>query len=143
MHGMDRTTRGNRSTTYNQNLAENDDSLSNTSETKKKIIVRIVTIFSVIFFLMCFAMIAFTLRMSEKIDAESRFLCFYVLFIYLFYLLKNYTKIKSARNTIAAAIPLHSRPLPSHPVSLVVVVEQYLLLYHHIQIIQLKKYIQC
>ena len=72
LHGLDRTTRGNRSTTYNQNLAENDDSLSNTSESKKKIIVRIVTVFSVIFFLMCFAMIAFTLRMSEKIDAESK-----------------------------------------------------------------------
>lgn len=84
LHGLDRTTRGNRSTTYNQNLAENDDSLSNTSESKKKIIVRIVTVFSVIFFLMCFAMIAFTLRMSEKIDAESKLNLFFFTNILLF-----------------------------------------------------------
>jgi hypothetical protein len=69
IHGVDRTTRGNRS--FNPNMAE-ADTVSNTSEKKKKIIVRIVTVFSVIFFLMCFAMIAFTLRMSDKIDAESK-----------------------------------------------------------------------
>lgn len=66
----DTTTRGGISTTYNQQIA--DDSLSTLSDKKKKVIVRIVTVFSVIFFLICFAMIAFTLRMSEKIDAQSK-----------------------------------------------------------------------
>lgn len=68
-NNIDATTRGGMSTTYNQQIAE--DSLSTLSDKKKKVIVRIVTIFSVIFFLICFAMIAFTLRMSEKIDAQS------------------------------------------------------------------------
>lgn len=66
----DTTTRGGISTTFNQQIA--DDSLSTLSDKKKKVIVRIVTVFSVIFFLICFAMIAFTLRMSEKIDAQSK-----------------------------------------------------------------------
>lgn len=69
VNNIDATTRGGMSTTYNQQIA--DDSLSTLSDKKKKVIVRIVTIFSVIFFLICFAMIAFTLRMSEKIDAQS------------------------------------------------------------------------
>lgn len=47
------------------------DSLSTLSDHKKRIIVRIVTIFSIILFLICFGMIALTLRMSEKIDAQS------------------------------------------------------------------------
>lgn len=70
VNNIDATTRGGMSTTYNQQIA--DDSLSTLSDKKKKVIVRIVTIFSVIFFLICFAMIAFTLRMSEKIDAQIR-----------------------------------------------------------------------
>jgi preprotein translocase subunit SecG len=68
-NNLDATTRGGLSTTYNAQIA--DDSLSTLSDKKKRVIVRIVTIFSVIFFLICFAMIAFTLRMSEKIDAQS------------------------------------------------------------------------
>ena len=48
------------------------DSLSNGSEKNKKVIVRVVTVFSMIFFIVCFAMVAFTLRMSEQIDEESR-----------------------------------------------------------------------
>lgn len=64
----DETIVGNRSNSY---IPQVDDSLSTLSDKKKKIIVRIVTIFSIIFFLICFAMIAFTLRMSEKIDAQS------------------------------------------------------------------------
>ncbi len=52
------------------------DSLSTLSERKKRIIVRIVTIFSIILFLICFGMIALTLRMSEKIDAQSNFFFF-------------------------------------------------------------------
>jgi preprotein translocase subunit SecG len=70
-----------------QNLQTND-SLSTLSDKKKKIIVRIVTIFSVVFFLLCFAMIAFTLRMSEKIDAQSKIIKIgYVFFVvrYMFY----------------------------------------------------------
>ena len=47
------------------------DSLSNLSERKKRIIVRVVTIFSIIMFLICFGMIALTLRLSENIDAKS------------------------------------------------------------------------
>ena len=49
-----------------------DDTLSNQSEKRKQIIVKIVTVFSVLFFVICFAMIAFTLRMSERIDAEGK-----------------------------------------------------------------------
>ncbi|RNA16688.1 hypothetical protein BpHYR1_051606 [Brachionus plicatilis] len=60
---------GNRSDSY---IPQADDSLSTLSDKKKKIIVRVVTIFSIVFFLICFAMIAFTLRMSEKIDAQIR-----------------------------------------------------------------------
>ncbi|CAF0873782.1 unnamed protein product [Brachionus calyciflorus] len=67
--GYDETIRGNGSTTYNPQIG---DSLSNVSDKKKKIIVRVVTVFSIVFFLICFAMIAFTLRMSEKIDAQIR-----------------------------------------------------------------------
>lgn len=64
----DETIVGNRSNSY---IPQADDSVSTLSDKKKKIIVRIVTIFSIVFFLICFAMIAFTLRMSEKIDAQS------------------------------------------------------------------------
>ena len=71
MNQKDETIRGNRSTTYNPQAA---DSLSTLSDKKKKVIVRVVTVFSIIFFLICFAMIAFTLRMSEKIDAQSNFI---------------------------------------------------------------------
>lgn len=66
----DETIGGNRSNSY---IPQADDSLSTLSDKKKKIIVRVVTIFSIVFFLICFAMIAFTLRMSEKIDAQSKF----------------------------------------------------------------------
>lgn len=72
-NAADATTRGGMSTTYN-NQQIGEDSLSTLSDKKKKVIVRIVTVFSVIFFLICFAMIAFTLRMSEKIDAQSKLL---------------------------------------------------------------------
>lgn len=57
--------------THDSNIRQIDDSISNLSERKKRIIVRIVTIFSIVLFLICFGMIAITLRMSEKIDAES------------------------------------------------------------------------
>jgi hypothetical protein len=68
--GGDGTTgRAGRSTTYNAQMV---DSLSTLSDKKKKVVVKIVTIFSIIFFLICFAMIAFTLRMSEKIDAQCK-----------------------------------------------------------------------
>lgn len=72
----DATTRGGPSTTYQ--AAQMADSLSTLSDKKKKIIVRIVTVFSIIFFLICFAMIAFTLRMSEKIDAQSKLINTYL-----------------------------------------------------------------
>lgn len=48
------------------------ESLSEGSDKKKKIIVRVVTLVSAFFFIICFAMIAFTLRMSEQIDEEIR-----------------------------------------------------------------------
>lgn len=41
---------------------------------ENRFIAKLVTIFSVIFFLLCFAIIAFTLRWSEKIDAQSKFI---------------------------------------------------------------------
>ena len=66
---LDTITRGGVSTTYNP---QNMDSVSTAlSDQKKKVVVRVVTIVSVVFFLVCFAMIAFTLRMSEKIDEQS------------------------------------------------------------------------
>ena len=39
---------------------------------KNRFVAKLVTIFAVIFFLLCFAMIAFTLRWSERIDAQSK-----------------------------------------------------------------------
>ena len=54
------------------NNRRNDDSISNLSERKKRIIVRVVTIFSIILFIICVGMIAITLRMSEKIDEKSK-----------------------------------------------------------------------
>ena len=65
-----------------------DDTLSNQSEKRKQIIVKIVTVFSVLFFVICFAMIAFTLRMSERIDAEGKWLSstFRLSFILTFFL---------------------------------------------------------
>jgi hypothetical protein len=53
------------------NNGQINDSISNLSERKKRIIVRVVTIFSVILFIMCVGMIAITLRMSEKIDEKG------------------------------------------------------------------------
>jgi hypothetical protein len=54
----------------NQN--NNEDRSSEHSDKNKKIIVRVVTVVSAVFFIICFAMVAFTLRMSEKIDEESK-----------------------------------------------------------------------
>lgn len=81
----DATIRGDRSSCNPAQMDDEDDSISILSEKRKKVIVRIVTIFSIIFFLICFAMIAFTLRMSEKIDAQSKFLntkIFFLLSVY-------------------------------------------------------------
>jgi len=94
------TIRGDRSSCNPAQMDDEDDSISILSEKRKKVIVRIVTIFSVIFFLICFAMIAFTLRMSEKIDAQSKFLkpikenfSYLILKIYLVsYHLKKYER---------------------------------------------------
>ena len=55
-------------TGYNLKNADTDSTLS---DEKKKIVVKIVTIVSVVFFLLCFSMIVYTLRMSEKIDEQS------------------------------------------------------------------------
>ena len=72
LHGLDANTTTRESQLANLNNVQTCDSLSTLSDKKKKVIVRIVTVFSVVFFLICFAMIAFTLRMSEKIDAQSK-----------------------------------------------------------------------
>jgi hypothetical protein len=86
----DGTTRGGRSTTYNAQMV---DSLSTMSDKQNKIVVRIVTIFSVIFFLICFAMIAFTLRMSEKIDQQCKYLFYKFIFLPLAVGLRSLIKI--------------------------------------------------
>ena len=67
----------------NQN--NNEDRSSEHSDKNKKIIVRVVTVVSAVFFIICFAMVAFTLRMSEQIDEESKscsdlYFCYLVLF---------------------------------------------------------------
>ncbi len=55
----------------NYNHLRLNENTSTKSDCKKRIIVRAVTIFAVILFLICFGMIALTLRMSEIIDEKS------------------------------------------------------------------------
>ena len=54
LHDNDATDKGDRSTTFNQQI--DVDSLSNSSDKNKKVIVRIVTVFSIIFF--CVSMLS-------------------------------------------------------------------------------------
>ncbi len=48
------------------------DSLSSLNGDAQKTVIRLITVITIIFFFMCFAMIAFTLRISEKVDAQSK-----------------------------------------------------------------------
>ena len=110
----DGTTRAGQSTTYNAQMV---DSLSTLSERKNKIVVRIVTIFSVIFFLICFAMIAFTLRMSEKIDAQRKCFAFFMLSCFM---LKNlfleiFVLAIKVRNEYSVNSDMASSIKPFHP----------------------------
>ncbi len=56
---------------YDNQTRTRDSLVSSKSEFKKRIIVRVVTVFAVVMFLICFGMIALTLRMSELIDEKS------------------------------------------------------------------------
>lgn len=48
------------------------DSMSSLDLDMQKRMVRLITFFSIMFFVLCFLMIAFTLRYSEIVDAKSK-----------------------------------------------------------------------
>ena len=50
------------------------DSMSSLDLNTQRTIIRLITVFSVLFFVICFGMIAFTLRYSSYVDAKSNFL---------------------------------------------------------------------
>ncbi len=52
------------------------DSMSSLDIEMQRRIINVITVFSVLFFTVCFVMIAFTLRYSEYVDETSRLLMF-------------------------------------------------------------------
>ena len=69
------------------------DSMSSLEPDVQKKMIRVIKVFSIFFFTVCFVMIAFTLRYSEYVDAKSGYiLIFFLLFWYVLSNINLYVK---------------------------------------------------